>query len=160
SSEKRESMGRLREHIVTLFCILVIGIFNLRTISSATELSRRICGYGKSPICCSGWHNGLGAPCSIRESNLNILRVLFEKSSCAGNCGDRGRCVQPNACMCEDKRVRISCEADDEERMQSDQAADTCADNCHGHGRCNSGKCECDLGYSGERCESESSSHL
>ncbi|KAF5394639.1 hypothetical protein PHET_10813, partial [Paragonimus heterotremus] len=75
--------------------------------------------------------------------------------SCAGNCGDRGRCVQPNTCLCEDKRLRISCEADDEERMQSDQAADTCADNCHGHGRCNSGKCQCDLGFSGERCEKD-----
>ncbi|KAF7261679.1 hypothetical protein EG68_01558 [Paragonimus skrjabini miyazakii] len=132
-------MRKLRDHFASLMWILFLGIFNLWTITAASNLNRRICGYGKAPICCPGWHNGLGSPCSI--------------PSCAGNCGDRGRCVQPNTCLCEDKRLRISCEADDEERMQSDQAADTCADNCHGHGRCNSGKCECDAGFSGERCE-------
>ncbi|CAL8093331.1 unnamed protein product [Calicophoron daubneyi] len=101
--------------------------------------SKKICGYSKGPICCPGWRNGINDPCSI--------------AVCAGNCGDRGKCVRPNVCQCADRRWRFSCESEENDEMQSDQASAYCPENCNRRGTCLNGVCKCDHGYTGSECE-------
>ncbi|TGZ56601.1 hypothetical protein CRM22_010126 [Opisthorchis felineus] len=123
----------------TLFGAVLIFVFLSVSCSFAVESNRRICAYAKKPICCSGWYNNISSPCSI--------------PSCAGNCGDYGRCIRPNTCLCADRRLRFSCDADEPESMQHDQPSVTCVDDCNRRGRCVDGTCECDDGFSGEACE-------
>ncbi|GAA56437.1 fibrillin-2 [Clonorchis sinensis] len=123
----------------TLFGAVLIFVSLSVTCSLGVDSNRRICAYGKKPICCSGWYNNISSPCSI--------------PSCAGDCGDYGQCIRPNTCLCADRRLRFSCDADEPESMQHDQPSVTCVDDCNRRGRCVDGTCECDDGFSGEACE-------
>ncbi|CAH8556578.1 unnamed protein product [Heterobilharzia americana] len=121
---------------IVIYCLLVDSIHGITS---------HVCDYYRGqPVCCVGWRNGIGAPC--------IIPV------CAGNCGEHGECIKPNTCICSDRRVRFSCKEEDEldeDTMQLDQAENHCLDNCNKRGTCESGKCMCQSGYSGQACENK-----
>ncbi|KER23673.1 hypothetical protein T265_08484 [Opisthorchis viverrini] len=123
---------------VLIFVFLSVICLSV-TCSFGVDSNKRICAYAKKPICCPGWYNNISSPCSI--------------PSCAGDCGDHGQCIRPNTCLCADRRLRFSCDADEPESMQHDQPSVTCVDDCNRRGRCVDGTCECDDGFSGEACE-------
>uniref|UniRef100_A0A5K3ES36 Secreted protein n=1 Tax=Mesocestoides corti TaxID=53468 RepID=A0A5K3ES36_MESCO len=100
-----------------------------------------VCGYFWGMTrCCEGWTKSLDGLCTT--------------AICAGNCGERGRCVAPNQCKCEDGRVRPDCTVEDEFTYLADEPV-RCPSNCNNQGSCINGKCVCEFGFKGSACNEE-----
>ncbi|VDM17226.1 unnamed protein product [Hydatigera taeniaeformis] len=100
-----------------------------------------VCGtfYGLT-LCCKGWTKSLDGLCTT--------------AICDGNCGDRGSCIAPNQCRCEDGRVRDDCLVEDDNGYLADEPI-RCPSNCNNQGSCVNGKCVCDFGFKGSACDEE-----
>ncbi|EUB61976.1 Fibrillin-3 [Echinococcus granulosus] len=100
-----------------------------------------VCGtfYGLT-LCCKGWTKSLDGLCTT--------------AICDGNCGERGSCIAPNQCRCEDGRVQDDCLMEDDNGYLADEPV-RCPSNCNNQGRCINGKCVCDFGFKGSACDEE-----
>lgn len=80
--------------------------------------------YGRSnPACISRfWSAHVPMPNRVEHSPFFAYLIAI----CGGNCGDRGHCMKPDTCMCSDGVQRFSCEEEDWNEMQSDQAVGKC----------------------------------
>ncbi|VUZ40375.1 unnamed protein product [Hymenolepis diminuta] len=108
---------------------------------SSGSTGTNVCGtfYG-STQCCSGWTKGLDGLCTI--------------AICDGNCGERGSCIAPNKCRCEDGRIREDCIVEDDYGYLADEPV-RCPLNCNNRGNCINGKCVCESGFRGSACDEE-----
>nr|VZI40060.1 unnamed protein product [Spirometra erinaceieuropaei] len=111
---------------------------------------RNICGeYRGMSVCCEGWTHSLDGTCTT--------------AICEGNCGEHGRCIRPNQCLCANKSIRPNCMDDDTDEFLADEPSFTtdgqsCIDinECSLPGICQGGVCkntkgsfvcECPYGY-------------
>ncbi|TPP61555.1 Fibrillin-2, partial [Fasciola gigantica] len=113
--------------LIRVYLLLLCGIHSVYCPLPYYPESSNIFGYKKGvPICRFGWRNGIQRPCTIPV--------------CAGNCGERGFCMKPDTCFCADGVQRFSCDEDEWDQVQSDQAVIALTSSCYT--KLNRGLCE------------------
>ncbi|KAM7537192.1 hypothetical protein Aperf_G00000061341 [Anoplocephala perfoliata] len=125
--------------LFVIFSILLSSTHLSSGYSSRT--GPNVCGtfFGMTR-CCEGWTKSLDSLCTT--------------AICDGNCGDRGVCIAPNQCRCEDGRVKEDCTLEEDYGYLADEPV-RCPSNCNNRGSCVNGKCICEFGFQGSECDEE-----
>ncbi|PAA50248.1 hypothetical protein BOX15_Mlig026350g2, partial [Macrostomum lignano] len=133
------------------------GYVVLKTHSDGVNCQVQI----KYRTCCSGW---IGSSCSeavcspkcdngmcVAPNSCNCSSgwsgATCNKPVCAKECANGGICVAPNTCRC--------AAGFDGEQCQSvaTTVSSVCVGGCGSNGKCVRGRCVCNLGYKGDKCE-------
>eukprot|EP00108_Taenia_solium_P004918 TsM_000290800 transcript=TsM_000290800 gene=TsM_000290800 len=134
-------MLQVISNVRILLPLLVAFLSSPRLCEAYSSGGPNVCGtfYGLT-LCCKGWTKSLDGLCTT--------------AICDGNCGERGSCIAPNQCRCEDGRVRDDCLVEDDNGYLADEPV-RCPSNCNNQGSCINGKCVCDFGFKGSACDEE-----
>ncbi|GJQ88324.1 hypothetical protein Trydic_g3801 [Trypoxylus dichotomus] len=98
-----------------------------------------VCRSNYKTYCCPGWR---------KHPTLHICIIPLCRS-----CG-KGRCIQPNLCLCENGAKSSSCSAlvSEDQQIGKLGSGKACKAMCMFGGTCVNGRCECAPGYQGEFC--------
>ncbi|XP_065222296.1 fibrillin-2-like [Planococcus citri] len=150
----------MRRYCHHRYVILIGVLFALDYISSQTTVQNtdvtptiggpNVCRSRYKNYCCPGWR---------LKPNTGLCVVPV----CWRHCGEAGRCIKPNICLCENGAIGATCSTKlptfnqvqpgiDNNSTINSTDSNFCPFTCLNGGSCTNSKCICKPGYIGEDC--------
>ena len=95
-----------------------------------------VCRSRSRSHCCPGW-------------KVKGFTGLCLTPVCNNDCGQNGKCVKPNICICQDGKISSRC-SEDGSKVGPEGG---CSSTCLNGGTCRQDSCVCRPGYAGEFCQ-------